>query len=102
MNLKQLFGYGVVLYILYAFFGNPVTLNIGWGQPLEGPGLVGGQAEEEGIEGEVLICRSKGAEAFHARRCWGLDNCRRAVIRVEAMQADDMGYRPCKICYGRY
>ena len=50
--------------------------------------------------GQVYICNSKHAKAYHSRaNCRGLNRCKYAPEKVSISDAEDRGLRPCKICY---
>lgn len=47
----------------------------------------------------VAICESRSAYAYHTRTCRGLARCSHGVSQVTVTQAQNAGYKPCKICY---
>jgi len=48
----------------------------------------------------VYICNSSSAYAYHSSTgCYGLGRCRHTVSKVTLIEAKEMGYRACKICY---
>lgn len=47
----------------------------------------------------VLVCESSTAYAYHKGYCSGLSRCKATVARISKSQAEDLGRRPCKICY---
>ncbi len=51
------------------------------------------------VESYVLICNSSSAYAYHSYYCRGLNRCKSGTSKVSVSEAQNMGYRPCKICY---
>ena len=51
-------------------------------------------------DGEVLVCKSSAAYAYHIRsNCRGLRECTHKIIKVELSEAiDGMGRKPCGYC----
>lgn len=47
----------------------------------------------------VLICESSTAYAYHKGYCSGLSRCKADVVKLPKKKAEEMGRRPCKICY---
>lgn len=47
----------------------------------------------------VLICKSKAAYAYHRYECRGLKHCTYKLAKLTREKAEQLGYRPCKICY---
>ncbi len=50
-------------------------------------------------ETTVIICNSKSAYAYHSHYCHGLNRCKAGTSNVTKTQAQNSGYRACKICY---
>jgi len=50
--------------------------------------------------GVVFVCDSSTSYAYHSyQNCRGLNRCKHQIISVTENQAQNMGKRPCKICY---
>ena len=49
---------------------------------------------------EVWICTGRSSKCYHATQsCMGLSNCGGNIKEVSLEEAEDMGRRPCRICY---
>ena len=49
---------------------------------------------------DVCICTGRSSKCFHDDPdCRGLSNCGGTVKEVSKENAEDMGRRPCRICY---
>ena len=49
---------------------------------------------------DVYICTGRSSKCFHDDPdCRGLSNCGGTVKEVSKEYAEDMGRRPCRICY---
>ena len=58
------------------------------------------QAIEQPTSTAIYICNSPTAETYHNNpECRGLSRCRYEVIEVTQEEAEELGRRPCKICY---
>ena len=60
------------------------------------------QEQEQVVEQPtaIYICNSPTAETYHNNpECRGLSRCRYEVIEVTQEEAEELGRRPCKICY---
>lgn len=51
-------------------------------------------------EGNVIICLSPKAYAYHNSYCKGLTKCSYATKTIPESEAIKKGYKPCKLCYG--
>ena len=70
--------------------------------------LIGCSSKEEEEQQEqvveqptaIYICNSPTAETYHNNpECMGLSRCRYEVVEVTQEEAEELGRRPCKICY---
>ncbi len=50
-------------------------------------------------ESTVFVCNSKSSYAYHSHQCRGLKRCKSGISKVSKSQAQNSGYRACKICY---
>jgi hypothetical protein len=50
-------------------------------------------------KGEVLICGSKNAYAYHSHKCQGLSRCGSTVKKMTLSEAKEKGYKACGFCY---
>ena len=58
------------------------------------------QAIEQPTSTAIYICNSPTAETYHNNpECRGLSRCRYEVVEVTQEEAEELGRRPCKICY---
>ena len=60
------------------------------------------QEQEQVVEQPtaIYICNSPTAETYHNNpECRGLSRCRYEVVEVTQEEAEELGRRPCKICY---
>ncbi len=49
--------------------------------------------------GDVIICKSKNAYAYHSSNCRGMKNCKHLTIIMDQSEAIKRGYKPCGYCY---
>lgn len=48
---------------------------------------------------QVLICESSSSYAYHAYKCSGLSRCTHSISKLSLQEAQNLGRKPCKICY---
>lgn len=52
------------------------------------------------VTGEVLVCISGNAVAYHHHYCKGLNRCTHEIRRVTMEEALRLGRTPCSYCFG--
>ena len=54
-----------------------------------------------GTPGKVYICTGPQSKCYHkTNKCNGLKNCSKEIKQITLKEAEEMGRRPCKVCYG--
>ena len=88
--------------IIFLAFAMAIALASCNGQSNSGDGddTDGAYSNYEDDNGSVWICTGKFAKKYHRDPgCWGLGNCKSAIIKVSVSSAESQGKTPCSKCY---